>query len=162
MTTKKWFAPVIDENTQILILGTCPWDVSIKEWKYYANPRNQFWKIISGLINEDLTDKDYNTKIQLLLKSGIWLYDVMEYCEREWSLDKDIENYKLNDIEGLLSQYPSVKTIWINGAKAYDTFVEANFDLSWVKVVKLPSSSSMNTKYDVNWKIKEWKKLLGL
>ena len=38
--------PLIDDNSRILILGTLPGDKSISLDEYYADPSNEFWKVI--------------------------------------------------------------------------------------------------------------------
>ena len=43
------FPPIIDEDSQILIIGTMPSVKSLDKKEYYAHPRNAFWKIISKL-----------------------------------------------------------------------------------------------------------------
>lgn len=41
------FAPIIDGNTRILVIGTMPGAVSLERQEYYAHERNLFWKIVS-------------------------------------------------------------------------------------------------------------------
>src|SRR5579862_986741 len=47
-------APVIDSKTEILILGTLPSDVSLAKGQYYANPNNDFWKLMGAVLNRHL------------------------------------------------------------------------------------------------------------
>jgi len=42
---KQGFPAVIDENTEILILGSLPGDVSIRKHQYYGHPGNDFWRL---------------------------------------------------------------------------------------------------------------------
>ena len=63
---KKGLAPIIDENTRILILGSLPSDESISNQQYYSNPGNDFWKLINEVIGEDITKLDYEAKVQKL------------------------------------------------------------------------------------------------
>jgi G:T/U-mismatch repair DNA glycosylase len=35
---------VLDKNTEMLILGTLPSDISLTQQRYYANPGNDFWR----------------------------------------------------------------------------------------------------------------------
>ena len=41
---KSGLTPVIDDKTEVLILGTLPSDISLTKGQYYANPANDFWK----------------------------------------------------------------------------------------------------------------------
>ena len=52
-TRKHHFEMIIDENSQVLILGSLPSLMSEKNNFYYGNPFNRFWKIIGALFNED-------------------------------------------------------------------------------------------------------------
>jgi hypoxanthine-DNA glycosylase len=47
------FKPIIDKNSKILILGTFP---SIKSFEnfYYGHPKNQFWKILASVYEENI------------------------------------------------------------------------------------------------------------
>ena len=47
-------APIVDEECEILILGSLPSVKSREEHFYYANKQNRFWKVISAIYHEDL------------------------------------------------------------------------------------------------------------
>ena len=70
---KKCLEPWIDEKTKVLILGTMPGDVSIKERSYYLNPRNAFWKIMNKLFN---STEHLDKSRDFLSGIGIGLWDV--------------------------------------------------------------------------------------
>lgn len=55
--------PIIDENSEILILGTMPGKESLESEEYYASPNNSFWKIVKQLFNSNMEFKDYEEKI---------------------------------------------------------------------------------------------------
>jgi len=40
------FAPIVDNESEILILGSVPGVRSLEMKEYYAHPQNVFWKII--------------------------------------------------------------------------------------------------------------------
>lgn len=152
--------PIIDENARILILGSIPGQESLRKQEYYANPRNHFWKILFSLINIPLP-LDYSQRVILIKKQRIALWDVIETCSRQGSLDSNIKNENPNDFRWLFSKYPSINSVFFNGAKAYEVFrkkvgfekfVHINFE-------KLPSTSPANTQaYDK--KLEEWKKII--
>ena len=75
------FAPIIDNNTKILILGSIPGKQSLEKQEYYANPRNTFWKILFSLHNENIEEtfqvKSIFYKEPLTEKKQLIPYDVL-------------------------------------------------------------------------------------
>jgi hypoxanthine-DNA glycosylase len=51
---KRSFAAVADERTRVVIFGSLPGDVSLARREYYAQPTNQFWKLLQAVIGADL------------------------------------------------------------------------------------------------------------
>ena len=49
------FAPIIDGNTRILVIGTMPGAVSLERQEYYAHERNLFWNCL--LYTSDAADE---------------------------------------------------------------------------------------------------------
>ncbi|WP_245330926.1 DNA-deoxyinosine glycosylase [Acetoanaerobium pronyense] len=141
------FEPIVDKNSKILILGSMPGKMSLNKVEYYGNPRNHFWKIIFDLFDADF-EHHYDKKIEFIKNKGIALWDVIEKCEREGSLDVNIKNEKSNDITSLLEKNPNIKAIAFNGGKAFDSFRKSigfnkfpNLDY-----IKLPSTSPIPGK----------------
>lgn len=110
--------PIIDDNSEILILGTMPGKESLRSKEYYASPNNSFWKIVKKLFNSDMEFNDYEEKLSCLLEHKIALWDTLHFCERESSLDSDIKEESYNNIDDLLVRYPRIKKIVFNGKKA--------------------------------------------
>ena len=48
------FAPVIDTGVRLLVLGSFPSTASLAAHQYYGHPRNQFWPLLSALLDDDL------------------------------------------------------------------------------------------------------------
>ena len=61
--------PIVFEDSRILIVGSMPSAISLKEQMYYANKNNRFWKILEEIYQE-------NDKIKLLKVSHIALWDI--------------------------------------------------------------------------------------
>ena len=128
MQTKS-FGSIVNKNSKVVILGTMPGVVSINTGEYYGNSNNLFWDIIFRIcypnwINNELVSCNYETKKQLLLSRNIALWDVLEYCERKGSLDKDIRNQICNDFTTFFQKYPHIKTVFFNGKEAEKYFKE--------------------------------------
>lgn len=154
------FPPIIDEQSKILILGTMPGEESLKKGEYYANPRNQFWKLLFQIFEEDFSTH-YETKKEVLKRHKIALWDTIESCEREGSLDSNIKNEIPNLITDLLVQNPNIQHIICNGKKAYKNVLKqlksSNFPTE--NIHEMPSTSPAHTiKFEE--KLNEWKKIL--
>jgi len=105
----------------------------------------------------NLQDINYQEKLQILLNNKFALWDVIESCSREGSLDTDIKNDMPNNIPELLRQFPKIKGIILNGSKAYSAF-KKHFPelLKQYKCYKSPSTSPA-AKYKLENLYKEWK-----
>ena len=69
MNNCKSFAPSIDNNSRILILGSMPGVKSLERCQYYAHPQNKFWKVMGAICNEPkLYGLNYDLKLKTLLK----------------------------------------------------------------------------------------------
>ncbi len=91
MLMKEGLGPVVNDCSRILILGSLPGNVSLKERKYYANPRNHFWQILSCIYDESV-GVEYETRLAFLRKHEIALWDVLKAAERRGSLDSGIRS----------------------------------------------------------------------
>lgn len=164
MNNCKSFAPSIDNNSKVLILGSMPGVKSLEEQQYYAHPQNRFWKVMGIICNEPkLYELDYNLKLKTLLKNNIALWDTIKTCKRDGSLDSDIQNEIPNDIRGLLKKYLNIKTICFNGNKSYYAFKKYFPDLlDKYSCYKMPSTSPANARYSLSKLIMEWNILYNL
>ena len=154
----KSFLPNIDEQSEFLILGSMPGIKSLKEQQYYAHPQNRFWKLMGMFCNvNNLSELNYQNKLQILLKNKIALWDVIQSCNRDGSLDSNIQNELPNDISELLKRFPNIKVICLNGNKSYSAF-RKHFPklLEQYKCYKLPSTSPANARYKLENLYNEW------
>ena len=148
------FPPVISKTSKILILGSVPGVKSLEMQQYYAHPQNQFWKIVFELLGEDFS-KDYETRIETIRKNNIALWDVIDTCEREGSLDTKIRNEEHNDITKILNDHPSISVIFCNGQKSFKNLKKILGEESEIPVFVLPSTSPLHT-ISFDKKLKEW------
>ncbi len=154
------FAPVIDQYTTKIVVGTMPGTDSLKAGEYYAHKRNQFWKIIYDIFEGGRTPIDYSDKLNTLLAHRIGLWDILAFCEREGSLDSEIKNETVNDFPGLLSHFSNVGTLIFNGQNSYKYFKKAFGDLEGIAYAVMPSTSSANATKGVIEKMKFWQQVL--
>ena len=69
------FPPIINSETEILIVGTMPSVKSLEAQQYYAHPRNAFWKIIATLYHQGVKFADFQEKKACLLANRLGLWD---------------------------------------------------------------------------------------
>lgn len=147
----------MDSLTEILILGTLPSDKSLAAGQYYANPTNDFWKLIGAAIGEHLEGLPYEQRILALKRHNVGLWDAFHSCIRPGSMDSDISEQVLNEFKLLKSFAPRLRRVCLNGkgaavaqpvlrALGYDTCV-------------LLSSSSANRKLQGE-RTEQWKQAL--
>lgn len=124
MSTCKSFAPIVDEHSRILILGSMPGIKSLEQQEYYAHPQNRFWRLLALLLQEE-APQDYAAKQALLHKHHVALWDTLGYCERDGSLDSNIKNEAPNAVVELAGELPHLQAVVCNGGKAGASFLFA-------------------------------------
>jgi hypoxanthine-DNA glycosylase len=150
-------APVIAADTRILILGSFPGAASLAAQQYYAHPRNQFWKLVGALVNEDLYGLPYHERLPRLLAHRVGLWDVLAACEREGSLDSAIRKPAANDFDRLHHLCPVLETVGFNG-QASGKFAP-QFAAHGYRTVVLPSSSPAHMAMTFEGKLEKWREL---
>ncbi|MFD3166852.1 DNA-deoxyinosine glycosylase [Herpetosiphon sp. NSE202] len=142
---------IVQPTSQLLILGTLPGDQSLAAQFYYMHPRNQFWRIMQALFEAEPGTTSAE-RTDFLARHGIALWDVLHAAERDGSLDTAITQPIPNDFATFLGNYPTIRTIGLNGIKAQQLFER----LVWptlsaelqarLTLHALPSTSPANTQ----------------
>jgi TDG/mug DNA glycosylase family protein len=154
-------------DARVLILGSMPGKVSLAKRQYYGHAQNLFWPFMHEIFGIDI-NLAYEEKLVSLQSKGIALWDVMQECERHSSLDSDIieHSIKPNDFNDFFQRYPSIRHIFFNGSKAELSFrkyvLPANNQLSYLQLIKLPSTSPANASISRMKKLEEWRKVILL
>jgi hypoxanthine-DNA glycosylase len=138
---RRAFPPVINAATRLLILGSLPGDASLKAAQYYAHPRNGFWPLIGGVLDEALTTLPYADRLERLRARGVGLWDVIASAERSGSLDAAIRSPEAADLRGLIKGLPQLRAVTFNGKLAAGLGRRILSDLDGVVLIDLPSSS---------------------
>ena len=115
------FPPISHPNATVLILGTMPGAQSLALQQYYGQPRNTFWKIVFSVLETPFSE-DYEERKSILVENRIALWDVLESCVREGSLDSAIEQETVNDFDSFLKTHSNITHIYFNGQKAAHYF----------------------------------------
>lgn len=155
--SKHGFAPIIDENSKILILGSVPSVKSVESGFYYMNPQNRFWRTLSSITGVDFEKLSKEEKTQELLNLGIAIYDVVDECDVRGSSDSKISNATKTDIPSLIER-GKIEKIFCNGKTAYRYFCEFYPELLDIASVK-PSTSSANARFSLSDLVEEWKEI---
>ncbi|WP_295224350.1 DNA-deoxyinosine glycosylase [uncultured Brevundimonas sp.] len=155
------FAPVVDAETRLLILGSLPGDASLKAAQYYAHPRNAFWPLIGGVLGEDLAAQPYEQRLDRLTARGVGLWDVIASAERSGSLDAAIRSPEAADLRGLIGGLPRLRAVAFNGKLAAKLGRRIIGDVAGVRLIDLPSSSPAHA-IPLAGKANIWNSLSGL
>jgi hypoxanthine-DNA glycosylase len=135
------FAPVVDAETRLLILGSLPGEASLKAAQYYAHPRNGFWPLIGGVLDDPLAALPYPDRLERLKARGVGLWDVIASAERSGSLDAAIKSPEAADLRGLALSLPELRAVAFNGGLAAKLGRRILADLAGLALIDLPSSS---------------------
>ncbi len=161
------FSAIADENAEILILGSMPSVQSLQQQQYYAHPRNAFWPIMAALFDMD-KEWSYQQRCQHLVANKIAVWDALKACQRQGSLDKNIEMNSMisNDFNHFLKHHPKIQSIFFNGSKAEQVFkqhvlptLDDQFKL--LPQARLPSTSPAHAAMKFDQKLEVWKQILS-
>ena len=103
--------PLLSPDIHTIILGSFPSRESLAASQYYAHPRNQFWRLLSEVLTDDLAQQPYEDRLPRLLTHKIGLWDVISMCEREGSLDSRIKHAVANDFDLLKKECLKLKNL---------------------------------------------------
>lgn len=153
------FAPVVAADTHTLVLGSFPGEASLAATQYYAHPRNQFWRLLGAVLDEaDLHALPYDDRLARVLAHGIGIWDVLDACQREGSLDSAIRHAQPNDFASLRDHAPSLRKVCFNG-KTAGRFAPVIAMAGYTTLV-LPSSSPANAMLSFDQKLCLWRDIL--
>jgi TDG/mug DNA glycosylase family protein len=162
------FAPIEDAKARVLILGSMPGKASLAAGQYYAHPQNLFWRILGDATGAGPV-LPYEARARALKSCGIALWDVLESCTREGSLDSDIDDatIRANDFVSFYRAHPRIEQVFFNGAKAEACY--RKYALPLLGDVtrppgyrRLPSTSPANASLSRAHKLRVWKQSLRL
>jgi hypoxanthine-DNA glycosylase len=153
--------PLLAANTRLVVLGSFPGVASLRAQQYYGHPQNQFWKIMATLLSPNAAEvlaMPYAERAQWLLNQGVGLWDVYAACEREGSLDANIQNAQPNDLQSLRTRCPALVAIAHNGGESYK-HAKLTRALG-LPVHRLPSTSPAHASMTFSQKLEAWRTAL--
>ncbi|QKF85711.1 stationary phase mismatch/uracil DNA glycosylase [Campylobacter blaseri] len=150
--------PVFNKSSKVLILGSFPSVISRKEQFYYANPQNRFWKVLANIFSSQIP-KNKDEKIEFLLNYKIALYDAAISCKIEGSSDAKMSDIKPANLSEIFNT-SNIVQVFANGNKAYEIcqkYLKDDIVKATKKsIIKLPSTSPANAKFNLDMLIREW------
>ena len=90
-------APVYNNESRLLILGSFPSVKSREAQFFYGHPKNRFWRVLSAVLGCKVPETQFE-KRELLLSKYIALWDVIASCDISGSADNTISNVVPNDL----------------------------------------------------------------
>ncbi len=162
------FAPIVNDKSSVLILGTMPSVTSLKLGEYYGHRDNIFWDLIFRICKPDwrcdeLVDVAYTEKVKLVLENGIAIWDVLQFCERRGNLDRNIRNQIHNDFKNFFREYPSIKKVFFNGLEPAKYFEDFNgiSEIFEGRTFKTLQSSSPSNSTNSFYILRQWGEILN-
>lgn len=155
------FPPVAARDAEVLILGSMPGEASLAAGRYYAHPQNAFWPIMAALLLFDASAA-YEARVRALKSSRIALWDVLQSCRRDGSLDADIsrEDLAANDFGRFFRNHASIRRVYFNGATAeqcYRRHVAPALARTELRLMRLPSTSPAHASLSFRAKLESWR-----
>lgn len=155
------FPPVAAADARILILGSMPSVASLEAGFYYGHPRNAFWRILSEVFEAPLPHS-VDEKRALILGHRLALWDSLNACEREGSLDSAIRKPELNDFEQLFRECPHIERVLFNGGTAHRLFMRSGAALLEGRDFRVLPSTSPAYTLSYERKLAQWRQALTL
>ena len=157
------FPPIARRDARVLVLGSLPGRMSLEHRRYYAQPRNAFWRIVEALF-EIPFDAPYARRTRALAARGVALWDTCAAAHRPGSLDSEIrlDTVQANDFAGFYAAHRRIARVCFNGAKSaelYRRLVLPGLPAPWRELphTVLPSTSPANAGTDFARKLEAWR-----
>lgn len=158
-------AAVAQADAQVLILGSMPGQLSLERQQYYAHPRNAFWQIMARLCDFS-PEISYAEKLLALQLHQLALWDVIQSCERQGSLDSNIHHASIvtNDFADFFRQHPQIRLLFFNGSRAEQEYRKRVFPMlaeEWraLPCTRLPSTSPAMASLTLEQKLMIWEQI---
>jgi hypoxanthine-DNA glycosylase len=153
------FPPVTRPDTRLLVLGSLPGAVSLEQQRYYAHPRNLFWRLMSAVVGRELVPLAYADRLEALLDAKVGLWDTVAAASRKGSLDAAIRLHAASDLAALVTRLPQLRAIGFNGATSAKIGRRQLGPAPGLALIDLPSSSPAYASLTFERKLEAWLKL---
>ncbi|WP_426266864.1 DNA-deoxyinosine glycosylase [Sphingomonas sp. LHG3443-2] len=141
---KHGLPPVARADARLLVLGSLPGEASLAAARYYAHPRNQFWRLMESVTGVAMEALPYQERLERLSERGVAMWDVVHAARRQGSLDGQMREVEMRDLAGFVAVLPQLRAVGFNGGTAARLGRRALAGTRLV-LVDLPSSSPAYT-----------------
>jgi hypoxanthine-DNA glycosylase len=157
------FPPVADAGARVLVLGSLPGPVSLRERQYYAQPRNAFWRIMGVLFGAG-PEQPYEARLEGLRSNHVALWDVCASAHRSGALDAAIRRASVvpNDFAAFFGEHSRLQLVVFNGqvaAELYRRKVVSGLPekIRSLRYQTLPSTSPAYASMTFEQKLERWR-----
>ena len=138
-------APIYDERSRVLVLGTMPSPKSREVGFYYGHPQNRFWKVLAALFDEPEPCGN-EERTAFLLAHRIALWDVLASCTIVGASVASIADPVPNDLRRVAS-VARLDAVFTTGTKATTLYRRFGAPLlPEIPQCGLPSTSPANAR----------------
>lgn len=138
-------APVVYADPEYLILTSMPSVDSHLANFYFADSDNRFWPLLGTIYNMPYaTDQE---RLAICEKNHLAIWSAVKSCLRYLSREDTMQDIVPNNIQGFLSQYPTIKKILCVSRETQHMVQEWIYDPQ-VQICYVPSTSAADLWYD--------------
>lgn len=148
-------APLYNEASRILILGSFPSVKSRETGFFYGHPQNRFWKVLARITGAP-APVSVEEKKAFLLSHGIAVWDVIASCTIQGSSDASIRDVEPNDLTPIL-ETARIREIFTNGGTSDRLYRKYQEPAVGRPAVRLPSTSPANAACSFEQLCEQWK-----
>ena len=147
-------APVFDETSKVLILGSFPSVKSRETGFFYGHPQNRFWRVLAAVLGCPVPTT-IDEKRAMLLAHQVAVWDVIASCEITGSSDSSIRNVVPTDLSRILAAAP-ISAIFCNGGTALRLYQKYQQHSTGTAAIGLPSTSPANAAWSLDRLVSAW------
>ena len=152
------FGPLFSAKSEVLILGSFPSVKSREQHFFYGHPQNRFWKVIAALYHAEMP-VTIPEKKELILRSGLALWDTIASCTVTGSSDASIRDVRANDLSVILDHSP-IRKICCNGKTSWQLYEKWIRPQTGREALCLPSTSPANAQWTLERLMEAWAVIL--
>ena len=151
------FAPVYDEKSAVLVLGTMASPASRARGFYYSHPQNRFWPVMAALFGEE-RPRTPEEKAAFVLRHRVALADTLFACEIEGAGDASIRNPEPSDLS-LIFKAARIRAVFTTGSAAHRFYRKFHAGKYAAPEFCLPSTSPANAKMSLSDLVEIYRKI---